>query len=816
MSSITSRKKTTSKKNDRPKRVSAYNIFVSRRRKEITDEAQKKKEAEKIANAIQAALNANATGVKADGKEEGKSEEKEEKTTKSKPGSSQNNINFGVLMRQISDEWNNKISAKEKGKYEKIAANENLKLRREFNEQKLKEFEEMKRAKMKRRAEVEAAKLKNSNGKSKKSSKKKVSKKDSLETSSHWKTCWEPHKRKGAVLKGIQFIFKLAQDKENFDYFGNDIIQCFYDIAKVTGEPIRSQSLMFLEQVGNRWKDELTAEGWKEDKDGKPTVQEIINVVIGMYCLERIAISHKFKKEVMECVSIYNATDYYGWDPDTENAPTEKTQLPTEKRQLKSPYRIMSNALIHSFFAYKAGVVLGTSFVNVLKHLPEFRPYKGHDMLEWEDYFDQCYMITHVIFVLSNWGELSLDQNMFPHEYFFIIRNLPIHMYTGDIHLVSEFLECLRIFGTPDSSDLIQKGITLLLENQNVDGSWDSNKGTDAYTQYHATMCACQAMLAHRYCGYGPGIIEASKVLNEWHLKDVQLSIDLRDKPTETRGDEMETSFSALEEKIKMLEEEVKVKEVNRIEREKEEERLEIKREQQRKYRERVRKEKEIAEKAAAEKLAGKTPFTIAAGNKAATDTANSHNDTANNKKRKASTLTKEEISFSSNNELTKKSKTEVKPESSGFLVGEVVSDLDFTSSVTSSNNNDINNKRKKEKVKAPKLKRKASNKKKRSNKIELSKSEEPVFEKYEELVLKLKKLFRSDVSKAKKNIKKTLKAIAKESGKKDTTPNIILKSGISGLLNAYVTSDADKKDADIVKWVQGVQGLLTKYESGS
>ena len=81
MSSITSRKKTTSKKNDRPKRVSAYNIFVSRRRKEITDEAQKKKEAEKIANAIQAALNANATGVKADGKEEGKSEEKEEKTS---------------------------------------------------------------------------------------------------------------------------------------------------------------------------------------------------------------------------------------------------------------------------------------------------------------------------------------------------------------------------------------------------------------------------------------------------------------------------------------------------------------------------------------------------------------------------------------------------------------------------------------------------------------------------------------------------------------------------------------------------------------
>ena len=201
--------------------------------------------------------------------------------------------------------------------------------------------------------------------------------------------------------------------------------------------------------------------------------------------------------------------------------------------------------LIHSFFAYKAGVVLGTPFINVLKHLPEFRPYTGHDMLEWEDYFDQCYMITHVIFVLSNWGELSLDQNMFPHEYFFIIRNLPVHMYTGDIHLVSEFLECLRIFGTPDSSELIQKGITLLLENQNVNGSWDSNKGTDAYTQYHATMCACQAMLAHRYCGYGPGIVEASELLNIWHANDGKL-IDLSEQEREG-GDEMEEAYSVLE-----------------------------------------------------------------------------------------------------------------------------------------------------------------------------------------------------------------------------------------------------------------------------
>ena len=107
-------------------------------------------------------------------------------------------------------------------------------------------------------------------------------------------------------------------------FFGNDIIQCFYDIATVTGEPVRSQALMFLEQVGNRWKDELTAEGWKEEKNGTPTVQEVLDVVIGMYCLERIAISHKFKPDVMKSVSVYSSTDYYGWDPDKEKLPSEK------------------------------------------------------------------------------------------------------------------------------------------------------------------------------------------------------------------------------------------------------------------------------------------------------------------------------------------------------------------------------------------------------------------------------------------------------------------------------------------------------------
>ena len=167
----------------------------------------------------------------------------------------------------------------------------------------------------------------------------------------------------------------------------------------------------------------------------------------------------------MKSVSLYTAMDYYGWDPANESVPSTKTPERCthcgllndrdkkmcfkcgKKLVMQSPYRIMSNALIHSFFAYKAGVVLGTPFINVLKHLPEFRPYKGHDMLEWEDYFDQCYMITHVIRP-EQLGRIVSGSKYVSHEYFFIIRNLPVHMYT-EIHLVINFWNVLEYSELP-------------------------------------------------------------------------------------------------------------------------------------------------------------------------------------------------------------------------------------------------------------------------------------------------------------------------------------------------------------------------------
>ena len=42
---------------------------------------------------------------------------------------------------------------------------------------------------------------------------------------------WEM--RKTAITKGLAFIYEVSKNSEVFNTFGNDIIQCFYDISKV-------------------------------------------------------------------------------------------------------------------------------------------------------------------------------------------------------------------------------------------------------------------------------------------------------------------------------------------------------------------------------------------------------------------------------------------------------------------------------------------------------------------------------------------------------------------------------------------------------
>ena len=44
---------------------------------------------------------------------------------------------------------------------------------------------------------------------------------------------WRSELRVEAVRRGLEYIYVLSKDSSVFNTFGNDIIQCFYDLSRV-------------------------------------------------------------------------------------------------------------------------------------------------------------------------------------------------------------------------------------------------------------------------------------------------------------------------------------------------------------------------------------------------------------------------------------------------------------------------------------------------------------------------------------------------------------------------------------------------------
>lgn len=336
-----------------------------------------------------------------------------------------------------------------------------------------------------------------------------------------WQEALWGEERVLAVTKAIDRVYDMSLSDNNFNLFGNDMIQCFYDVASVTGEPIRSKTLKYVEHLANRWKYTVMQEGWK--LEARPAPCEVIEVVTGMYCMERVGIRHDLKEEVLAFLAgeqAYSAREYFGWDPLGREGPPRQGGWEVISDTTVSRFRLFSSSLIHSFYADRVGLALGCPFESIFQWLPMLRPYKGPADLSWQHYIDQCYLVTHVVFTANNWGELRLMPALFPHEYFFLRAHLPVHIFVRDVHLIAEFVESLRCFGCTDDDPLIRQGMRALLDSQAAQGIWDDTDNADNYRTYHATMCGAQALLAHKFRGFGPGIPAILPLLTRWAEED--------------------------------------------------------------------------------------------------------------------------------------------------------------------------------------------------------------------------------------------------------------------------------------------------------
>ena len=90
-----------------------------------------------------------------------------------------------------------------------------------------------------------------------------------------WEMALWAEERLAAVTKALDRVYEMSMNVDNFNLFGNDMIQCFYDVGTVTGEPIRNKTLKYVEHLANRWKYTVMQNGWKfQNEDNTPTPYE--------------------------------------------------------------------------------------------------------------------------------------------------------------------------------------------------------------------------------------------------------------------------------------------------------------------------------------------------------------------------------------------------------------------------------------------------------------------------------------------------------------------------------------------------------------
>eukprot|EP00939_MAST-03C_sp_MAST-3C-sp1_P002178 g2178.t1 len=255
-------------------------------------------------------------------------------------------------------------------------------------------------------------------------------------------------------------------------------------------------------------------------------------------------INYNRVSEIMRILEQYHVSDVLGFDPCDKRdfpltSPRECSHCATTNRagatccvdchsNLRETvdWGSLTDALVWLYLFEDMGVELtcvananrqtAVTMNDVLRHLHRARRYFSIDEIGHNDFVLECYYITHMLYVVSDWGSAQLPSELFAEEYRFLVENLPRVVHMGDAEIVGEFVHCLRIFGVvddacddrdPNEGDLARMALTLGVEflidkelKHGSKGSWVGSKMIDGsrttkYDRYHAAYCGVVGLL---------------------------------------------------------------------------------------------------------------------------------------------------------------------------------------------------------------------------------------------------------------------------------------------------------------------------------
>jgi hypothetical protein len=338
--------------------------------------------------------------------------------------------------------------------------------------------------------------------------------------------------RARAVMRGLNFIYRTALKRRNFEGYGPDYIWCFYTLSvAVKDEKVRSAAhRMGLER----------ARLWRREHRFVPTDADaglITELAYGNDAAESLGLpDERLKEQLKEAAPRFKARAYLLFDPLSESPPND---VPDEcdycgandnprgskvchvckhPLQMRTRYDVWYDALITTYVGDRSGITLGAHYVDVLKWLPTLRPYHASRNSDDQEFYDTVYAITHIVYTLNNYSQYKLSPQLLPQEFEFLKTNLKEAIKEKDADMLGEFMDTLRAFGLTSNDPIIRKGMEYYLAHQNRDGSWGDMHEKDIYQRYHPTWNAVAGLSEYAWQSEGLSFPQLKPLLEQWAI----------------------------------------------------------------------------------------------------------------------------------------------------------------------------------------------------------------------------------------------------------------------------------------------------------
>ena len=322
--------------------------------------------------------------------------------------------------------------------------------------------------------------------------------------------------RDRAIRRGLRFIYRLARIPKNFTDYGDDFLWCFYSLSATAADPWLKRAAWTMGQE--------RARQWRRDNPRVPKdadADDIAALVSGCYSADSLGMRNDAMKAALtEAAGRFSAVDFLKFDPATvvipdnipadceDDEPKDKAGKCLEPPGNRSRYDLLTDALTTTYAGDHYGVRLGASLADVTALVPRLRPYRVDEDAN-AGFIDVTYAITHIIYVLNDYGKYKLRPEWLPDEFAFLKDNLRQSIKDKDPETTGEFLDTLKAFGLTEQDPLIRDGMAFILKRQHADGSWGDRDGKDAYTPYHSTWTAINGLMEYAWSGEGTNFPEA-------------------------------------------------------------------------------------------------------------------------------------------------------------------------------------------------------------------------------------------------------------------------------------------------------------------